>query len=88
MSEKQRIAELEAKLTELQGATNNGKDPEMLAKAKDRARMGWMDVSVVLEHLGMDDLGEADVKELQNLLIERKYAQLSGQNKTALSWRA
>ena len=89
MTAEQRIAELEAKLAQLQIEESNGLDPEMLAKAKDRARMSWMDVKFVLEYLGMDEtLGHADVKDIQEQLIQHKYAQLSGANRTALSWGA
>ena len=88
MTPEQRIAELEAKLTEMQKIENNGKDPELLAKAKDRARMSWMDVAFILGYLGMDEsLGLADIADLKEQLIQRKYEQLSGANRTALSWQ-
>jgi hypothetical protein len=89
MTAEQRIAELEAKLAEMQVEENAGLDPELLAKAKDRARMSWMDVKFILEYLGMDEqLGHADVKDIQQQLIDHKYKQLSGANRTALSWGA
>lgn len=86
MTAEQRIAELEAKLAAVQAEETNGKDPELLAKAKDRARMSWMDIQFVLEYLGYDELGAPDVKDIQTQLINRKYDQLSGANKTVLSW--
>ena len=86
MTAEQRIAELEAKLAAVQAEETGGKDPELLAKAKDRARMSWMDIQFVLEYLGYDELGAPDVKDIQTQLINRKYDQLSGANKTALSW--
>ena len=87
MTEKERIAELEAKLAEVQKEENGGRDPELEAKAKNLARMSWYDVSFILEYLGMDEtLGQADIQDLKEQLIERKYASLSGANKGALSW--
>jgi hypothetical protein len=91
MDEQSRIAELEAKLKALQTAENNGKDPELLAKAKDRARMSWMDIQFVLEHLiegeHLDkDTFLGDIENLKEALVERKYAQLSGANKSSLGW--
>jgi hypothetical protein len=88
MTAEQRIAELEAKLAAVQSTEVGGKDPELLAKAKTLARMSWMDVAFILEYLGMDTLGEADVVDVQTQLVERKYEYLSGANKSALSWRA
>ncbi len=88
MTAEDRVAELEKKLSSLQAKENDGKDPELLAKAKDRARMSWTDVAFILEYLGMDEsLGEADITDLREQLVERKYQQLSGANRTALSWK-
>jgi len=87
MSPEQRIAELEAKLTALQSEDNNGKDPELLAKAKDRARMSWSDIQFALSFFGMDEtLGRPDVEALKEALIDRKYDTLVGANKSALGW--
>lgn len=89
MNAADRIKELEAKLAQLQVEESNGLDPELLAKAKDRARMSWMDVKFVLEYLGLDEtLGHEDVQDIQKQLIDHKYKQLSGANRTALSWGA
>lgn len=88
MTEKDRIAELEAKLTAMQANVGTGQDPEILAKAKDRARMSWQDIQFVLEYVGYDELGREDIKDIQEALIQRKYDQLSGANRTALSWNA
>lgn len=87
MTEKERIAELEAKLADVQQQEQGGQDPEILAKAKNLARMSWYDVSFALEYLGMDEtLGEADITDLKEQLIQRKYDSLSGANKGKLSW--
>jgi dTDP-4-dehydrorhamnose reductase len=87
MNEKQRIAELEAKLASIQKDENQGRDPEVFAKAKNLARMSWYDVAFVLEYLGLDEtLGQADIEDLKNQLIERKYSSLSGANRGVLSW--
>lgn len=87
MTEKERIAELEAKLLAVQRTEAGGKDPETLAKAKNLARMSWYDISFILGYLGMDEtLGQVDVEDLKEQLIERKYASLSGANKGVLSW--
>ena len=88
MNEKQRIAELEAKLASIQKDENNGRDPEMWAKAKNLARMAWMDVSFTLENAGYAEIGTEDVKLMQEALVQRKYDYLVGANKTALSWVA
>ena len=89
MTPEQRIAELEAKLVEMQKDENVGKDPETLAKAKDRARMSWTDIQWAMEYFGLEEqLGLEDIKDVQAALVDRKYDQLSGANKTALSWKA
>lgn len=86
--EQKRIAELEARLTALQVQENSGKDPELLAKAKDRARMSWIDIQFAFAYFGLEEqIGVADIEDLQKALVERKYDQLSGTNKTVLSWR-
>lgn len=91
MTPEQRIAELEQKLAATQQSEAGGKDPELLAKAKDRARMSWMDIQATLElliqmeHLDKDTLAP-DIELVKEAIIERKYAQLSGANKTELSW--
>ena len=54
MTEKDRIAELEAKLAAVQKKEAGGQDPELLAKAKNLARMSWYDVSFAMEYFGMD----------------------------------
>jgi len=84
--EQERIAELEAQLAEVQSEEGTGQNPELLAKAKQNARMSWMDVAFCLEKLGLDDLDADAVTELQEALVQRKYDYLSGNNKTALSW--
>lgn len=87
MTPEQRIAELEAKLTELQSAESDGKDPEVLAKAKDRARMSWIDIQWAFAYFGLEEqFGIADIQDVQKALVERKYDQLSGAGKSALSW--
>ena len=87
MTELEKIAELEAKLLEVQKSEVGGKDPEVLAKAKNLARMSWYDVSFILEYLGMDEsLEQPDIDDLKEQLVERKYASLSGANKGKLSW--
>lgn len=88
MAPEQRIAELEAKLTALQSEEQGGRDPEVLAKAKNNARMSYIDIQWAFEYFGLgEQFGEADFIDLQKALIDRKYDQLSGANKTALSWR-
>lgn len=87
MTEKDRIAELEAKLAAVQKQEAGGQDPEILAKAKNLARMSWYDVSFALEYFGMDEtLGDADIADLKEQLIQRKYDSLSGANKGKMSW--
>ena len=86
--EQKRIAELEEQLAEVQSTEGSGKNPELEAKARQMARMSWMDVAFCLEELGMGDLGAKDVEQLQTALIDRKYDYLAGNNKTALSWQA
>lgn len=87
MTEQQKIAELEAKLAELQKDESNGRDPELLAKAKQYARMAWNDVVTVLEAAGYTDIGSADIKAMQDALLEKKYAAVSGSNKSVLAWQ-
>lgn len=87
MTPEQRIAELEAKLASVQAEETNGKDPELLAKAKDRARMSWVDIQWAFQYFGLEEqFGVPDIKDVQAALVDRKYDQLSGANKTALSW--
>ena len=87
MTPEQRIAELEAKLAEAQASETDGKDPETLAKAKDRARMSWIDIQWAFAYFGLEEqFGIADIQDLQKALVDRKYDQLSGANKTVLSW--
>lgn len=86
-SEAERIAELEAQLAKIQKAESNGKDPETLAKARQYARMAWADVVTCLEAAGFADLGEADVKIMQESLLEKKYNAASGANKGSLAWK-
>ena len=58
MTEKERIVELEAKLLAVQTDEANGRDPEILAKAKQYARMSWYDVVTALEAAGYTEIGE------------------------------
>jgi len=88
MTEKERIAELEAKLATLQKDEAGGKDPEAWAKAKQYARMSWSDTVVALEAAGYTDINEADLKVMQDAITERKYANIIGANKSALGWIA
>lgn len=85
-TDQDRIAELEAQLAEVQSEEGTGQDPELLAKAKEYARRGWMDVAFCLEHLEID-LNADTVKDVQTALVNRKYESLAGNNKTALSWQ-
>lgn len=88
MTPEQRIAELEAKLAAVQAEEISGKDPELLAKAKDRARMSYTDIQWAFAYFGLEEqFGIADIEDLQKALIDRKYDQLSGATKTTLSWR-
>ena len=86
MTETERIAELEAKLATLQKDEVGGKDPEAWAKAKQYARMSWTDVIVALEASGYIDISDADLKVMQEAIIERKYNNIIGANKSALGW--
>jgi len=86
-TEAERIKELEAKLEAIQKAESNGKDPETLAKARQYARMAWADVVTCLEATGYGDIGEADVKAMQEALLEKKYNAVSGANKGSLAWQ-
>ena len=88
MTEQQRIAELEAKLESLQKNEAGGKDPELLAKAKQYARMSWYDVVTALEASGYTDISDVDLKVMQDAIIEKKYANLAGTNKSAMSWQS
>lgn len=82
MTPEQRIAELEAKLAQVQSEENNGNDPELLAKAKERARMSWVDITWAFEYFGLDtQLGDPDIKLLFEELTQRKYDTLAGTNK-------
>lgn len=88
MDQNQRIAELEAKLKALQEVENSGKDPETVAKAKQMARLSYIDIQWAFEYFGLaEQFGEADFVDLQHALVDRKYDQISGANKSATSWR-
>lgn len=79
MTSEQRIAELEAKLAEVQAKENSGVDTELLAKAKERAKMSWSDITWALKDLGAVEaleLTREDVELLRDRLIQRKYESL------------
>ena len=72
----------------LQTDEAGGRDPEAWAKAKQYARMAWGDVVTVLEASGYTDISEADLKVMQEALLEKKYQNIIGANKGELAWVA
>lgn len=84
-----RIEELTAQLEQVQKTEGTGKNPELEAKARQYARMGWMDVAFCLESLGVDkDLTSEQITNVQTALVNRKYDALAGTNDQPLGWQA